>query len=668
MTNRPLATLPARPNRPVLLWVGLGLVALAFGVSVVAYLAFSAPGGATLEPQPALDARVAAAAALDDQTIVVGSVTNELSVWEAGSRVAARQLPFLVAAIAPLPNDQFVVGLVNGEVQVYDRALNQGLGWKLPGRITGLAARPNGGLVLATGSGPAAQDYQVQQYAPDGTLLSSTLVGQATRGVAFSNEQSIFINTKGEVGAVDAQGQRSWTTLTQQSLIAISASSDGSALYVGDVRGGVSRVAADGRVLWYQVLTEYEIDSLQALPDGAGVVVGARDGSIFALDGDGTLQLGRRATDSPIKALVPGPQGNVLALATSGARLDVKVATLRFAATREQLQTVTLIAVAALVVAALGLGLAGWGRTAGAIVLLAGRVYRGRLGYVLVAPSLLLMAIFTYYPALMAFYISFTDFNLSSPMEFVGLRNFELMLRDTYLLAGVKNMLILLVANVVKHITIPLLVAELIFWIRSDTLKYWFRTAFVFPAIVPGIVAILLWKTIWAPNFGLVNQILQAIGLGQYQRAWLGEDATALWAVILTGFPWVDIFAFLVFFGGLLTISSDVFDAAAVDGANGLQRFWAIDIPGLWPQIMLVLFFAFLGSIQGFEGIYVLTGGGPGTATYVPALQMFMMISTNAKFGYASAIGFVLAAVIGILVFVRNRLDPQRSESGESLA
>jgi ABC-type sugar transport system permease subunit len=268
----------------------------------------------------------------------------------------------------------------------------------------------------------------------------------------------------------------------------------------------------------------------------------------------------------------------------------------------------------------------------------------------------------------MAFYVSLTDFNLSSPMEFVGLRNFENMLRDTYLIAGVKNMVILLITNVVKQLTVPLLIAELIFWIRSEVLKYWFRTAFVLPAIVPGVVAILLWKTIWAPNIGLVNQILQLVGLGQYQHAWLGEDSTALLAIILTGFPWIDIFAFLVFFGGLLTISGEVFDAAAVDGANAIQRFFKIDIPGLWPQIMLILFFAFIGSIQGFEGIFLLTGGGPGTATYVPALEMYEMISTSAKFGYASAIGFVLAAIIAVLVFLRFRLDPQRNEQEETFA
>lgn len=668
MTDRPLAQgTPAR-NRPGLLWGAVGLLALAIIVSVASFLVFTARGEATLTPQSALDQRVVVAAALDDQTVVIGSVTNELSVWQAGSQIAGVQLPFLVGAMTALPDDQFAVGLVTGEVQVYDRALTPGLGWKIAGRITGLAARPDGGLVLTTGSGPAAQDFQVQQYDTAGTLLNSTLVEFPTRGLAYFDGQAVYINIKGEAGAVDAAGQRRWTTTTQQALNAIAAAADSSALYVGDVRGGVTRLAADGAILWYQVLTEYEVDSLYALPGGAGVVVGARDGSIFALDGEGELQFGQRAVDSAIRALVPERDGNVLALANDGSQFAVNVATLAFAPARQAWLIAAYVTVGVLVLASVALGLAGWGRTATASVLAARRVYRARLGYLLIAPALGLMLVFTYFPALMAFYVSLTDFNLSSPMEFIGLRNFENMLRDSYLIAGVKNMIILLITNVIKQLTVPLLVAELIFWIRSEVVKYWFRTAFVLPAIVPGVVAILLWKTIWAPNIGLVNQILQVVGLGQFQRAWLGEDSTALLAIILTGFPWVDIFAFLVFFGGLLTISGEVFDAAAVDGANPVQRFFAIDVPGLWPQIMLVLFFAFIGSIQGFEGIFLLTGGGPGTTTYVPALEMYEMISTSAKFGYASAIGFALAAIIAVLVFLRFRLDPQRSEQEETFA
>lgn len=149
-------------------------------------MVFTAKGEATLTPQPALEQRVVVAAALDDQTIVVGSVTNQLSVWQAGSQTAAQQLPFLVGAIAALPDGQFAVGLVTGEVQVYDRALTPGLAWKLPGRITGLDARPDGSLVLTTGSGPASQDFEVQQYDFAGALQAACRSGCRRAGLLTS--------------------------------------------------------------------------------------------------------------------------------------------------------------------------------------------------------------------------------------------------------------------------------------------------------------------------------------------------------------------------------------------------------------------------------------------------------------------------------------------------
>jgi ABC-type sugar transport system permease subunit len=303
------------------------------------------------------------------------------------------------------------------------------------------------------------------------------------------------------------------------------------------------------------------------------------------------------------------------------------------------------------------LALAGFGRTRSGGARLSRRIYQARLAYLLLAPAMLLMLLFSYYPGIAAFYISFTNFSLSAPTEFVGLRNFLLLPQDPFFVVGIKNMLILLATNVAKALTVPLLVAELIYWMRNATLRYWFRTAFVFPAVVPGIVAILLWKVIWAPQIGLVNQLLRLVGLGQFQHAWLGEEGTALLAIILTGFPWVEIFAFLVYFGGLLGVNSEIYEAAAVDGANWLTRLLRIDIPSLMPQFRLILFFTFIGSLQGFAGIFVLTGGGPGTATYVPALEMFINISRAAEFGYASAIGFVLAAAVMALVLLRLRFD-----------
>ena len=160
-------------------------------------------------------------------------------------------------------------------------------------------------------------------------------------------------------------------------------------------------------------------------------------------------------------------------------------------------------------------------------------------------------------------------------------------------------MLLILVTSLIKVFTVPMMIAELIFWLRWSRAKYIMRVAFIIPSIVPGVVGILLWKQIYDPQIGLINEVLKAIGLGYVARGWLSDAATAIWAIIFTGFPWVDIFAFLIFFGGLLNINHEIFDAAAIDGASAWKRFLNIDLQMIRPQLRLIMFFAFLGLSRG---------------------------------------------------------------------
>ncbi|HMN28059.1 MAG TPA: sugar ABC transporter permease, partial [Caldilineaceae bacterium] len=258
---------------------------------------------------------------------------------------------------------------------------------------------------------------------------------------------------------------------------------------------------------------------------------------------------------------------------------------------------------------------------------LAHRMRRAYLFYLFVMPSLTLIVIFTYYPAVLAFNNSLTNMSLRRVTEYVGLENYVKILT--------------IVASILKTITVPLLVAELIFWLRSNTLKYLFRTFFIFPAVVPGLITILLWRMIYAPNIGLINQILRAVGLTQFETAWLGDERTALLAIVGAGFPFVNIFALLIYLGGLIDINPELFDASAIDGAGRWARFWRIDVPLLGQQFRLLLFFTFSGAIQGFASIWVFTRGGPGYATYTPALQMYRQL-IDTEYGYGSAIGVLL--------------------------
>jgi ABC-type sugar transport system permease subunit len=285
------------------------------------------------------------------------------------------------------------------------------------------------------------------------------------------------------------------------------------------------------------------------------------------------------------------------------------------------------------------------------------RVFAARAAYLLLLPTFLLLAVFTYYPMGTALGYSFWKFSLTSPMEFVGLDNFREMAHDPYLRRAVVNMIILLATGIVKMIVLPLLAAELVFWIASPRLQQFFRAAVTFPAVIPGVVMVLVWKMIYDPYSGLVNMTLRALGLANLQHAWLGDEHYALWAVVFFHFPWINLLIFLIFLGGLLQVDRNIFEAADIDGASVTQRFLHIDIPALRPKLQLALTLIFLWSVQDYASVLIFTGGGPGVSTYVPALHMFLQISGGQNFGYSSAIGLVLFLLVLAFTFTSRRFN-----------
>jgi raffinose/stachyose/melibiose transport system permease protein len=264
----------------------------------------------------------------------------------------------------------------------------------------------------------------------------------------------------------------------------------------------------------------------------------------------------------------------------------------------------------------------------------------------MLAPTLVLLALFNYYPAVLGLSRAFTRWETGEEPQWIGLGNFVAMWHDEFLRLSLRNLLILLVANVLKTLTMPLLVAELLMSLRSPRWQYFMRTAFILPMVVPGMVTMLLWSFIYDGSVGLLNQILETLGMGALTRSWLGDSGTALWAIIGIGFPWAGGLALLIYLAGLNAISGDVWDSCQVDGVGGLKRVWYVDLPLLLPQVRLLVILTLIGVVQDFGSILVLTGGGPGLATHVPALHMYFQAFRFGHMGYAAAIGLTLFVAI----------------------
>ena len=245
------------------------------------------------------------------------------------------------------------------------------------------------------------------------------------------------------------------------------------------------------------------------------------------------------------------------------------------------------------------------------------------------------------------------DYGLSG--TFIGLDNFRALLQDQEFLDTIPRIIKLTVFGVVTSITVPVVVAEWIFRLRNKRAQYFYRILMLWPAIVPSVVGVLIWQFIYQPDDGLLNNALRGVGLGNLAQSWLGNPDIALYAVMGSGFPFVGGFSVLVYLAGLQSISQEVFDASAIDGAHGLRRFFAIDLPLLAGQIKLNLVLSIIGNVQNFAGILILTNGGPVNSTEVPALYMYNEAFQYGKVGYASAIGVMIFVAILLLTFVSLR-------------
>jgi ABC-type sugar transport system permease subunit len=287
---------------------------------------------------------------------------------------------------------------------------------------------------------------------------------------------------------------------------------------------------------------------------------------------------------------------------------------------------------------------------------------KGRGAYFMLIPTFSLLVVFVYIPIVSGLGGAFTNWSPARPLRFIGIDNFKKMVTDVYVWVGINNMLKITFTSLAKTMIFPLLAACLIAHLKSGTLKYVYRTGFILTTIVPGVAAVMLWQMMFDPNIGLINNLLQVVGLGQFQRAWLGDESTAIWAIIFMGFPWIGVFPFLVFYGGLISISNEIYDSAKVDGVNILSRFFRIELPLLTPQIRMLLLLSVIGSLQDYGGIYLLTRGGPGRSTYVPALEVFFNVSSFGEYGYASAIGLMLFVFIMLLTQLILRIPTVQDE------
>ncbi|MEZ4867210.1 MAG: PQQ-binding-like beta-propeller repeat protein [Caldilineaceae bacterium] len=538
--------------------------------------------------------------------------------------------------------------------------------------VNHVAIADDASLVAAT-----SDDLSVYALDDAGNLLWQEPLGIDVRAVAVygaSEKARVVVGADdGVLSIYSRAGKRLLSTQLDYGITALAVRPNGARILAGESDGSISLLnGSNGDLLW-SVKADDAVQSVALTRDGQTALAGMADGAVYLLDGEGAVVQRFDQTEAVLAVAMTG-DGQQLAVGTvSGWGRLYNRELARTAAGRVQQQrqvTVGLAAGVLLVLVVLGvwavrtttIGQQVWATQMARPRGLLQEIWRARFSYVLILPTLLLLLTFNYYPAFSGLYHAFTDWSPGIKSEWVGLANFNILRQDRFFLSGFRNAGILIVVSIVRTLTVPLLVAELIFNLRNRFAQYWTRTLFVVPIVLPLVVEILLWNNIYDPTIGLLNKSLEALGLGGWARVWYGDANVALSSIIFIGFPWVNAFALLIFYGGLINISDEVIDASKVDGASTWRRFWRIDLPLVMGQIKLLLILNFINAVQTFELVFLTTGGGPGAATYTPALELYYMAMRMNRFGVASAIGMVLFVIIMIGTVINLRFVKSATE------
>ena len=275
------------------------------------------------------------------------------------------------------------------------------------------------------------------------------------------------------------------------------------------------------------------------------------------------------------------------------------------------------------------------------------------LGWVVVflAPSAVPLVLFTAVPMVSSAWVSLHEWNLISPMEWVGLDNYRDLLTDPATREVFWHTL-LYVAGYLPLVYVGGLGLATALNRRMPANAF-FRAAYFLPVVTSWVVVALVWKWLLNPGGGLVNALLGAAGLGQ--PGWWTDPAWALPSVIVAS-AWKDLgFVMVILLAGLQSIPGDVLEAADVDGATGWKRFWHVTLPLLSPATFFVVVISLINGFQVFDQVFVMTGGGPAGSSQVVVGQIYDLTFRYGRAGEASALSWLLFVVILAITAVQIR-------------
>jgi multiple sugar transport system permease protein len=271
--------------------------------------------------------------------------------------------------------------------------------------------------------------------------------------------------------------------------------------------------------------------------------------------------------------------------------------------------------------------------------------------YLMIAPYVIHFLTFVAFPVIFSFVLMFHQWNIISPMKFIGFQNFYHLFNDSQFFRSLLNTVIFLLIHIPLQIVVALFFAVML----NQKARFigFFRAAYFLPVIVSGVVVTILWQQLYGFETGLFNRILSSIGLGKV--GWLVDPNYAMPSIAVMA-TWKNVGLYIVLFlVGLQTVPSYLYEAAELEGASAWQKFRFVTLPMINPTVMLVIILSTIGGFSLFIEPYVMTSGGPLSSTLSAVLYIYKQGFFFYHMGYAATLGFFFAGIILIVIFLQRR-------------
>ena len=272
--------------------------------------------------------------------------------------------------------------------------------------------------------------------------------------------------------------------------------------------------------------------------------------------------------------------------------------------------------------------------------------------YIMVSPYILHVILFVLFPVGFSLFLTFHEWNIIGPMEFVGLANYEKLVQDQFFLKSIRNTLVFLAIHIPLQIIVALGLAVILnqqIWFRA-----FFRGAFFMPVVVSGVVVTILWQQLYGYELGTINVLLQKFGFDKV--GWLIDPNWAMPAIAIMA-TWKNVGLYIILFlVGLQVVPKSLYEASDLEGATKWQQFRYITLPVINPTIVMVVILSTIGGFSLFIEPYVMTSGGPLNATLSSVLYIYKQGFFYYHMGYAATLGLIFAGIILFVVFIQRRV------------